>query len=495
VNSQIGFDMLELDELQLQRIVRKKSGVKPGDIRALHDFLVTLSQAPRFELLQHLQIAQFKAHGKGVGGSLGTLTLGELVDHGALRISGLPSMGGRRLKILNAILGSLITEPSGTDEESSSSLIEEVADLGSIMDSLIGESATFPQDNGVLRRINSHNTPRFITTRTQEEFQAVISSLRGNERLSSLNDQEIGKYWDSSDPGSPFEERLTFGQLLQLDHGAFLRKRSINERKIRALINAVNKALAAHSGLASNLKVAAAGLSKPVDSAPVLPQAWRELENSPRLILWSMAKAVGTLLGSVTHTQYSQKLREVVLKVEPVELVVMVLNSMFSASTAQEVSGLNEVEYRRISVKATHILEQLAVEQFEEPIAALREMLSGIGVYNHMLRRALGNGEQSSLLEELFLSVLLKYIGASPVSIGSVCLGDFLTLDITRIHYFIDLIKSRLPLSENDMDKEMNALLSALRPEDRSKIINTVAGLNKEEGGWIKLSPQSEKTH
>jgi len=238
--------MLELDELQLQRIVRKKSGLKPGDIRLLHNYLVTLSQAPRFELLQHLQIAQFKSHGKGVGGSLGTLTLGELVDHGALRISGLPSMGGRRLKILNAILASLTSEPSGAEDKSSSSVIQEVSDLGSIMSSLISEPSTFPQDNGIMRRINSNNTPRFITTKTQEEFQATIANLRGNDLLSSLSDQEIGKYWDSADPGSPFEERLTFGQLLQLDHGAFLRKRSVNERKVKSLINAVKNALQKH---------------------------------------------------------------------------------------------------------------------------------------------------------------------------------------------------------------------------------------------------------
>jgi hypothetical protein len=480
--------MIELDELQLQRIARKKSGVNPSDIRALHDFLVNLSQAPRFELLQHLQIGQFKVNGKGVGGAVAALTLAELVEHGALRISGLPSIGGRRLKILNAILDSLATEPFGLNEESTSSVIEEVADLGSIMDSLIGESPTFAQDRGVLRRINSNNTPRFISTRTQEEFQAVIARLRTNDRLSFLGDQEIGKYWDSSDSRSPFEERLTFGQLLQLDHGAFLRKRSINEKKVQALINAVTSALEARPESAHGNQMAALGSSEPVVSATVLPPAWSKLENSSTLIVWSITKAVIAFLGTVSRSQYSEKLRDVLLRVEPIQFIVLVIDSIFSDSTALEISGLTEVEYQRISIKATHLLKELVAEQFGESNAVLREMLSGIGVYNHMLRRALGISEKCSLIEEVFLNILLQDIGASPVSIGSVCLTDFYTLDITRIQYFVDVIKSCLPLSENEMARELNVLLSALRPEDRAKILNSVAWLNRAEGCWISVS-------
>jgi hypothetical protein len=177
-----------------------------------------------------------------------------------------------------------------------------------------------------------------------------------------------------------------------------------------------------------------------------------------------------------------------VFTLEPNEFVVMALDSMFSGSTAQEVSGFNEAEYRMISEKANHLLGELAAEQFGEPIVVLREMLSGIGAYRHMLRRTLGLGDECSLIEEIFLNILLKYIGASPVSIGSVCLDDFMTIDPTRIQYFIDVIKSRLPLSENEMEREINALLSVLRPEDRSKILNNVALLNRKEGGWIKLS-------
>jgi len=480
--------MLDLDELQLQRIVRKKSGVKPGDIRELHNYLVSLFQAPRFELLQHLQIAQFKAHGKGVGGSLGTLTLGELVDHGALRISGLPSMGGRRLKILNAILASLTSEPSEPEDEVYSSEKQEIPDLGSIMNTLIGEPSTFPQDSGILRRINSNNTPRFITTKTQEEFQATITNLRGNDRLSSINDHEIGKYWDSADPGSPFEERLTFGQLLQLDHGAFLRKRSVNERKVKALINAVKNALGEKSASAPKSKPQVEDFSRSDVSGPVLPQAWNELENSSRLIMWAIAKAVRVLLESPRQSQYSGKLCEVILKVDPLQFALIIVNSMYSAKTAQEVSGLNEVDYQRVSAGASCLVDRIAVEHFGEPLGVLREMLSGVGVYDHLLNRALGINEQSGLIEGVFMNVLLKYIGAAPLGIGSVCVRDFYTLDITRIQCLIDVITSRLPLPEAAMEREMNALLSALKLDDRLKILNAVAWLNKDEGTWIKLS-------
>jgi hypothetical protein len=309
--------------------------------------------------------------------------------------------------------------------------------------------------------------------------------------LSFLGDQEIGKYWDSSDSRSPFEERLTFGQLLQLDHGAFLRKRSINERKVQALIHAVTTAMGAHSGSAPGNKVAALGSSEPVVSAIVLPPAWSELENSSTLIVWSITKAVSAFLGTVSRSQYSEKLRDVLLRVEPIQFIVLVIDSIFSDSTALEISGLTEVEYQRISIKATRLLKELVAEQFGESNAVLREMLSGIGVYNQMLRRALGISEKCPLVEEVFLNILLQDIGASPVSIGSVCLKDFYTLDITRIQYFVDVIKSRLPLSENEMARELNVLLSALRPEDRTKILNSVAWLNRAEGSWISVSTDS----
>jgi len=161
------------------------------------------------------------------------------------------------------------------------------------------------------------------------------------------------------------------------------------------------------------------------------------------------------------------------------------LNSTFSANTAQEVAGFGEVDYRRMSLRAGNLLDQIAVEHFGEPLSVLREMLSGVGIYDHMLKRALGINEGRCLIEGMFLNVLLKYIGAAPVSLGSLYLQDFFTLDSTRIQCLIDVVKSRLPLSENGMERELNALLSALRPDDRSRIVNTFAWFNKEEGSWV----------
>jgi len=425
--------MFELDELQLQRIVRKKNGVKPIDIRMLHDQLVALSKAPRFELLQNLQIAQFKALGKSVGGSLGSLTLGELVEHGALQISGLPSMGGRRLKILNAILSSLAADSYEQDE----------GNLGDRGSPILKEPSTFPQDSGVLRRINPSSTPRFITTKTQEEFLALVVQLRRSELLSILGDQEIGKYWIPEDPRSPFEEHLTFGQLLQVDQDALLRKRSSNERKIRALINALKNALDQKPAQSTNKSAVATSPFSAPTVPETVPEKWRGIERSSNVVVWGLVKAVEEFLGSSRSGEYSNSLREIICQVEPPEFTALIVNSMFSQGTAQEILGLNDSQYSKITAKAIELYNGIVEEKFGKSLSVLREMLSGIGAYGQILRRSLGLSEETSIIEEIFVSILLRHIGASRLLVHAVSLSDFFTLDSTRVKYLVAIIESR----------------------------------------------------
>jgi hypothetical protein len=462
--------MHELNEIQLQRIVRKKNGLKTGDIRKLHNLLITLSQIPRFELMQTLPLNQFKAEGKVMRGKLGELSLGELVEHGALRISGLPSMGARRLNLLNDVLSRL------TFSESESATISASA-------TIVDTPQVVP-----VTPLNSGGVPRFISTRTQNELYSAIDKVRSSTNFAVLKDKVLEEYWPKEEPRSPFEEKLTIGQLLNIDHGALLRKRSFNERKALSLIKVLNKAISI-DGPGDNKDTSNLSNNNYHKYNNQIIKAWSDVGDG--CVINGMIKECvlrfndSTTSNRVALSGFSLKVLELLANVKPNVFILWILNTLYSNETVIGLFSPSDDDMYGLTLEVDNLRDSLLNDLFSDQMIMIRDLLGGIGAYKTLLKCALGMDESSCLVEDLVFLGLLDTVDAGSLLMNNILLKDFYSLDCDRVAYVLQVICAHLPLSVGKMELELQMLLSPLRLSDSLRLLETVAYFDDDSQTWF----------
>lgn len=215
--------VVAFNEIQVRRLIKKKGSLTVGTVKALHDALSKLESLPRFDMLKDLLVKHFIGQDKA--SVLNDLTLGELVELGPLKICALPSMGANKIKLLVKAL-----EP----------LAAGAADNGIEPEAPLLGNFQVP----ARQRPTRLRGPSLSPLEAEERLSVALVRLKNSPKFDALKNHTLGEYWEEHWTRAPFEECLTFKQLAEIKVETFFRKRSVNNEKILALIDVINKALA-----------------------------------------------------------------------------------------------------------------------------------------------------------------------------------------------------------------------------------------------------------
>lgn len=182
----------------------------------LSELLTFLESSPRFPLLQHLKMKNLSFGGVSFAGAFEERTLGEVVELSADGIMKLPRMDEG---CKEALIGLLRTYGVPTDE------LTEAA-------TIIPFRPNMESDLAPIRRGEA-----------EAKLQDFLKELKKAPK-EKLKDKTLGTYWHKSFPSAPFEEVLTFGQLLELGYENLTRKRTLHTDKILAIVDAGERFLA-----------------------------------------------------------------------------------------------------------------------------------------------------------------------------------------------------------------------------------------------------------
>jgi hypothetical protein len=463
---------VDLDELQLRRLVRRKTGVKVGSIRELHSLLLSLEHSPRFELIQGLLLSEFRNSGKITGGSALQLTLGELVAHGALQICGLPSMGGRRIESLIDTLRVFVQQQEVDVEQESNKKNNGIESV-----KVLFPASVEPKFEPVKKR----NT-RFISTKVQEEFQEALHKLKNYNQLSKIENAFLKEFWSADDPRAPFEEGLTYRQLLHLDMSALLRKRSLNEQKIKAIINAIEVAIEGKNNKkekARERRTSTAWSEVFLDATVLVRSFLREIESlekpfkEPKTLLEAAA-----LLPDVLSAR---------------ECVAIFLKQDYSDLVSAEIMRSTLEEYIKTSNNAHNKITQVLQVEYKSLFETWREMLSGPGAYGTSLILPFRSHSKEigctlDWFEHSVLKVLLNAVGAREWSLQGRRVTDFYTLDSNRLFQIFGMLSKSLPKSNTDFHEACDLLMSNLRRDHREELFSLCARFDHSQDSWFVMS-------
>lgn len=105
------------------------------------------------------------------------------------------------------------------------------------------------------------------SVQAEQDLKQRLEELRAHPGFSKLRSITLGKFWDASWARAPFEEALTFGQLVDMDVALLFKKRSTSGSRAHTVTQAIEKAL----------RTATAGTTPLANPAAPPPPALRQV--------------------------------------------------------------------------------------------------------------------------------------------------------------------------------------------------------------------------
>lgn len=221
-----------MNEIQVHKLLKKKKSLNKKDLEELNILIAKLSL--RSETLSSKKIGTLVKNFNPKFPSLGPiddLTLREILEFGALHITALPSVGKKRIKKLNEFLNQILE----------GSIELEIASSEEIL------SVSLPKPNKVktVRR-------KLVSINVEKKLVEAIGELKTSQKFNLIKDKKLQEFWGEFDVQAPFEQVLTFSQIVSMDISMILRKRSMNEKKVNAIIAAIKRGIKNESQISSS---------------------------------------------------------------------------------------------------------------------------------------------------------------------------------------------------------------------------------------------------
>ncbi len=467
-----------LNEIQLQRLLRKKSNLSAKLVRQLHESLLEISKTQRFQMIKGLKVSYFKSDGQTVTGPVENLTIEELVDHGALRICGLPSMGGKRINTLIKVLKTV------TPEQALPTQISQTVSEG--QDPPSRPKVTQPRQR--LSPNGEITSPRFISTRSWETLTQTLDKLRSSERLSQVGTRKVKEYWPPNSVRAPFEESLTLHQIAEIDQEQLLRKRSLSENKVKALTAAIDAVLTPQQ-TSNEQRPRSRSTEKKAQSSGDLINLFGS--NNSVKVSWNRDESL-ELVEDILITGVEVRLTELAQNRTILGEISQHIPDYFTSSEAlmwlfPELSPdlcqlKDKIDGSYLNTQCYAMLSNLPSGELF--IQTLKNTLKGVGSYLEPALQPFLTVQASRKLQLTLGRTILLSLGAQEWRYEQFSLDNFFTRDPQRLIEVVRTLCRLMPLKSSELTEQCSFLLPHLEFSQLLPIFESMARFDSEKDCW-----------
>ncbi len=362
----------------------------------------TFAASPRYNVLKRLQVGRLMPEECGSLGELAEMTLETIVELGSERIAKLPHLTLMQEGSLVQLLHSLCSD-------------EDIM-LSHSDDSVAGESEQ------VVSSVQIEVTLR-------ERLRAICV----HPDYSKVRSRTLGEFWDSRWTPAPFEEALRVEQLAGMDLSVLFKKRSVNDKRIQSICNALEKvldALAPVATPASEMARIAAGVPLQSAQSPVLPvsgsASWSMSDDVMQPTDMAIVEVFSLAATDMRYQELGDLIRGVINCFAPKELI--------DISLAKPLS-------EELERKLTNFVHGALGDERRGLLTAL---LQGPGVrVSHISRMLVAGISDSGAALGLLAVLVARGLGAQPVSIGAARCEGFWTLNPQLVVEFVKRVSSK----------------------------------------------------
>ncbi len=366
----------------------------------------TFAASPRYNVLKQLQVGRLMPEECGSLGDLADMTLENIVELGSERIAKIPYLTLMQEGALVQLLHSLCSEEDMLAPQSDESISGESEQVvSSVQLELVLRER--------LRAICTHVDYAKVRTRT------------------------LGEFWDSRWTSAPFEEALRVEQLAGMDVSVLFKKRSVNDKRIQSICNALEKILDALAPVATPAsemaRIAAARQPIPTHApSPVIENAighattWFASDDVLQPTHVAIVEVFSLACVDMRYQQLRDLIQGVINRFTPGEFIEITLGH-----------PLQEDLQHRLTAFVQEALDP-------ERRALLVALLQGPGVrVSHISRLLVGGAGEFGAALGLLAVLIARGLGAQPVALDAARCEGFWTLNPHLLVEFTKRASSR----------------------------------------------------
>jgi hypothetical protein len=483
---------------RIKKQVKKSKGSGSGDggdggvgphifelSRVLHEF----AASGRYAFLKTLQVGRFLDPGGQSLGVVAELTFEKLIELGSKKLAKLRWLSPAQTESLVKLLRTLATETPG----------QEIPPLISPTISRGGpqprEASAAPESED--RGVRVDDVVIYGSVEAENRLRDTLKSLKSSAAFEQVADLPLSKFWKPEWVRSPFEEALTVRQLGEIDIANILKKRTMNLRRIAAMIAALEATLRsvglAHTPAPERRRPDRTSSSHSAPERPFLrvaPSPTHGVAPEP-LIPWH----VGSLSRRAAIRLLWRELDSQRFEDDPIGRLC---SEVASALTVEELAGLlATVESEGKSVDFDAVREKLSgVITEKDPtgiLAPWRAVLAGAGVHISELRGFLTPTALSAEAADLITVIFLVALRAQPARIVDHIFNGIWTDRPALLPMLIENVLSRLPLDEQALEFALRQVLPDRLSEEVGQLLR--ARLQFSDGLWRLHDSPSPSEH
>lgn len=462
-----------ISDEEIQELRRAKPSLQEAPLRALAVALKDFQACQRFELLRALPLNQFL---KGASTPLKKLkekTLGEIVILGAagtVRVGGLTNAS---VKKVTEIFFRLQSDPASSTAPTKAKVF------------------SLPHLRAVPDREQPRAVPPMSSVEAEEKLESAIRRLRRSAVFDDIADNRLGDFWDKSLISAPFEESITFRQLVEMKVRALLEKRSFGPAKIQGVLKAVDNALAERSTVPVTAAevVPTAQVGSPV--LPSLPAAlhfWpsveRRLPSHALMLLKVHEYEAGRSVDS--FGPLARLVREIPQKLMPMEYLAAWYLQDHHEDLIASMLVVDRTEVLALADLAYKKLDRLISGTASELRSYWEIALRGPGIGSEKLIEIF----REPLLDENFqiglCQMLLSSTGARHPIVFGEDLGFYWSKSPSALQMSITALIASLPKSDEALREEIDALFPFFEKDAILSILRRQAFFKEKEKVWVK---------
>lgn len=356
----------------------------------------SFAASTRYNVLKNLQVGRLMPEECGSLGELAEMTLENIVELGSERIAKLPHLTLMQEGSLVQLLHSLCSEEDITLTQ--------------------GEESVGGESDHVVSSVQLELVLR-------ERLRAICV----HPDYAKVRGRTLAEFWDSRWTPAPFEEALRVEQLAGMDLSVLFKKRSVNDKRIQSICNALEKVLDALAPIATPAsemaRIAATRHLPPSQTsfgAPASAAAWCMSDD----VLQPTHIALVEVFSLAATDMRYQELRE---------LIQGVINRFTPREFIETTLALPLHEELR--TRLAHFVQEALGDDRRALVEAL---LQGPGVrISHISRMLVGGIGEFGAALGLLAVLISRGLGAQPVTVGGVQCEGFWTLNPHLISEFM----------------------------------------------------------
>lgn len=356
----------------------------------------SFAASPRYNVLKNLQVGRLMPEECGSLGELAEMTLANIVELGSERLAKLPHL-------------TLMQEGS----------------LVQLLHSLCGEEdLTLAQSDENIEGESDH-----VVSSVQLELvlRERLRAICVHPDYAKVRGRTLSEFWDSRWTPAPFEEALRVEQLAGMDLSVLFKKRSVNDKRIQSICNALEKVLDALAPVATPAsemaRIAATRQLSPSQTsfgAQVSAATWFMSDDVLQPTHIALVEVFSLAATDMRYPELRELIESVINRFTPREFIEITL-----------ALSLHEELRSRL---AHFVHEALG----DERRALVEALLQGPGVrISHISRMLVGGTGEFGAALGLLAVLIARGLGAQPVTVGGVQCEGFWTLNPHLISEFI----------------------------------------------------------